>query len=99
MTARELSKQLRTSPEYHKLGQKAQNARAIQYEKKHEADVAEGEILTLLSPLLEACVHEACNPNLKPHPCCPEEYGRDHGYCDDCPVEDICPSVNKDWTE
>lgn len=53
---------------------------------------------TLLNECIEVARKTSRNSLFAIYCHCPELYGPD-GWCDECPVEDKCPSNKKDFTE
>ena len=91
-TPKELYDEIRSSPDYIRSAFDWTQNRAKMSELKAKNDKLKEYQRDLEKPLLRLCVanHGVAS--------CPEIVGR-NGWCDDCPNEDICPSINRTWTD
>jgi hypothetical protein len=92
-TPKELYDEIRSSPDYIRVAFDMTQNRAKMSELKVKNDKLEEDQLNLEKPLLVVCV--ATHGKLAN---CPEVVGRS-GWCDDCPNDEICPSIHRTWTD
>ena len=71
----------------------------LKYTKRHSIDLAKGKLQKLCTKIAEEMpIKFWGNTEAKTWGCILTK-GGGPGYCDECPVQDICPETGKEWSK
>ena len=81
--------------------------KTLKSKQNYEIELSKKKLQTLCTKIaneMPVVVRRWDSPDPKPWGCKitieeNSEYGNDEWYCDKCPVQEICPSDNKEWSK